>query len=147
MGYDIYSMREDRQKSHEYAKKHTPWVLEENGELPDYWRNTAYYRMNIGGMGILRKINEILGVEFLNEALWDNSGTVIRDWECRDAAEALAAKDDLDIRAAVIEALSSYDGAQFLIDKDGEVEGWIQEVRHWQEYLDLCSELKGCEVL
>ena len=147
MGYDIYSMREDREKSHEYAKKNTPWVLGDNGELPDYWRNTAYYRMNIWGMGILRQLNEKLGVEFLNEALWDNSGTVIRDWECRDAAEALAAKDDLDIRAAVIEALSSYDGAQFLIDKDGEVEGWIQEVRHWQEYLDLCSELKGCEVL
>ena len=130
-----------------YAKKATPWIFGGSDEAPDYWRNTVYYRMNIGGMGILRKINEILGVEFLNEALWDNSGTVIRDWECRDVAEALAAKDDLDIRAAVIEALSSYDGAQFLIDKDGEVEGWIQEVRHWQEYLDLCSELKGCEVL
>ena len=147
MGYDIYSMREDREKSHEYAKKNTPWVLGDNGELPDYWRNTAYYRMNIWGMGILRQLNERLGVGFLNEALWDNSGTVIRDWECGDAAEILAKKDDLEIRAAVIEALSSDPHASFLIDKDGEVQGWIEEVRHWQEYLRLCSELKGCEVL
>ena len=147
MGYDIYSMREDREKSLAYAKKATPWIFGGSDEAPDYWRNTVYYRMNIGGMGILRKINELLGVAFLNEALWDNSGTVIRDWECGDASEILAKKDDLEIRAAVIEALNEYDGAQFLIDKDGEVQGWIEEVRHWQEYLHICSELKGCEVL
>jgi hypothetical protein len=147
MGYDIYSMREDREKSLAFAKKATPWIFGDSDEAPDYWRNTAYYRMNIGGMGILRKLNELLGVGFLNEALWDNSGTVIRDWECHDAAEALAQKDDLEIRAAVIEALNEYDGTKFLIDKDGEVQGWIEEVRHWQEYLRICSELKGCEVL
>jgi hypothetical protein len=147
MGYDIYSMREDREKSLAFAKKATPWVFGDNDEAPDYWRNTAYYRMNIGGMVILRKINELLGVAFLNEALWDNSGTVIRDWECFDAWEILVKKDDLEIRAAVIEALSSDEHASFLIDKDGEIQGWIEEVRHWQEYLHICSDLKGCEVL
>lgn len=143
MGYDIYSMREDREKSHEYAKKHTPWVLEENGELPDYWRNTAYYRMNIWGMGVLRALNEKLGVEFLNEALWDNSGTVIRDWECEDAAEKLAAKDDLEIRAAVIEVVKD----EPELNNDEQIGLWVQEVRAWQEYLSICANLKGCEVL
>ena len=143
MGYDIYSMREDREKSHAFAKKSTPWVLEENGELPDYWRNTAYYRMNIWGMGTLRQLNEKLGVGFLNEALWDNSGTVIRDWECYDAAEALAKKDDLEIRAAVVEVVK--DDPQ--LNNDEGVGLWVQEVRHWQEYLRICSDLKGCEVL
>ena len=143
MGYDIYSMREDREKSLAYAKKATPWIFGGSDEAPDYWRNTVYYRMNIGGMGILRKINEILGVEFLNEALWDNSGTVIRDWECEDAAEKLAAKDDLEIRAAVIEVVKD----EPELNNDEQVGLWVQEVRAWQEYLSICAELKGCEVL
>ena len=143
MGYDIYSMREDREKSLAYAKKATPWIFGGSDEAPDYWRNTVYYRMNIGGMGILRKINEILGVEFLNEALWDNSGTVIRDWECEDAAGKLAAKDDLEIRAAVIEVVKD----EPELNNDEQVGLWVQEVRAWQEYLSICAELKGCEVL
>ena len=143
MGYDIYSMRPDREQSLAFAKKATPWVLEENGELPSYWQDTAYFRMNIWGMGVLRQLNEKLGVEFLNEALWDNSGTVIRDWECRDAAEALSKKDDLEIRAAVVEVVKN----EPELNNDEQVGLWVEEVRHWQEYLRICAELKGCEVL
>jgi hypothetical protein len=99
--------------------------------------------MNIWGMGILRQLNEKLGVGFLNEALWDNSGTVIRDWECEDAADALAAKDDLEIRAAVIEAVKD----EPELNNDEQVGLWVKEVRAWQEYLRICADLKGCEVL
>lgn len=143
MGYDIYSMRPDRERSHDYAKKRTPWVLEDDGSLPSYWQDTAYYRMNIWGMAVLRELNDRLGVASLNEALWDNSGTVIRDWECRNAAELIAAKSDAEIRTIVAEVVKAFPE----LDNEEQIGMWVEEVRSWQEYLALCADLKGCEVL
>lgn len=141
MGYDIYSMLPDKEKAKKYAKEATPWVFDEHGVYVG--SDSVYYRMNIWGMGILRSLNEALGVSYLNEYLCDNSGRVIRSWECREAADHLNGLSDDEIREAVMEIVAG----DTQLDTPEEIAAWVKEVRHWQEYLNLCSELKGCEVL
>jgi hypothetical protein len=144
MGYDIYSLREDRDKAEAYAKKSRNLWIEEDGSYAATAPSTVYYRMNIWGMGILRELNEQLGVGFLNEYLVDNSGRVIRSWECEDAAETLASKTDEEILEVVKSVVANEE--QISGDAD-EIQAWAKEVRMWQEYLLICSDLKGCEVL
>ena len=141
MGYDIFSMREDKAAAEAYARKHTKWLFDANGNYTG--SEAVYYRLNIWGMGILRQLNEKLGVEYLNNALWDNSGTVIRDWECHEASEHLNGIPDEVIREAVQEVVK---GDEHL-DNPEEIQAWVNEVRSWQEYLRICGALKGCEVL
>lgn len=143
MGYDIYSLREDRDKAAAYAKKSRNLWIEEDGSYAVNAPSTVYYRMNIWGMGILRELNEQLGVGFLNEYLVDNSGRVIRNWECEDAAEILASKTDEEI----LEVVASVVANEEQLNNPDEIQAWAKEVRMWQEYLLICSDLKGCEVL
>lgn len=138
MGYDIYSMMPNRDAAEAYARKATTWLIDENDQYTG--GDTVYYRMNIWGMAILRQLNDKLGVEYLNEYLWDNSGKVIRAWECHEASEHLNSIPDEVIRAAVKSTVENPNDEE-------DVEGWVNEVRNWQQYLRVCGALKGCEVL
>jgi len=146
MGYDIYSMREDREKAIAYDQKwgNTFWFNKETGEY-ERKSNTVYYRQNIGGMSVLRDIHLALGVGELNDSLYDNSGTVIRDWECEKFADEIDAKTDEEIAAAARPAViaAQYADADNL---DEETAYWVKEVRAWADFLRTCSELKGAEV-
>lgn len=145
MGYDIFSMREDRKKAIAYDQKwgNTFWFNKETGEY-ERKSNTVYYRMNIGGMVVLRDIHLTLGVADLNDSLYDNSGTVIRDWECEKFADAIDAKTDEEILLAVKAALAAQ--SPETVDEPEEIAAWAKEVRAWADFLRTCSELKGAEV-
>jgi hypothetical protein len=146
MGYDIFSMREDREKAIAYDQKwgNTFWFNKETGEY-ERKSNTVYYRTNIGGMAVLRDIHLALGVADLNDSLYDNSGTVIRDWECEKFADAIDAKTDEEIAAAARPAIVAAYYAQ-ADDLEEEVAYWVKEVRAWADFLRVCADLKGAEV-
>ena len=146
MGYDIFSMREDREKAIAYDQKwgNTFWFNKETGEY-ERKSNTVYYRMNIGGMVVLRDIHLTLGVSDLNDSLYDNSGTVIRDWECEKFADEIDAKTDEEIAAAARPAIVAAYYAQ-ANDLEEEVVYWVKEVRAWADFLRVCADLKGAEV-
>lgn len=147
MGYDIYSMREDREQAIAYDKAwgNTFWFNKDTGEY-ERRSSSVYYRLNIWGMAVLRDIHAALGIAEINEALWDNSGTVIRDWECRNYADFIAEKSDAEIRAAVEQALVAHDEYPKGDDVEEEVAGWVKEVRAWGDFLNRCADLKGAEV-
>jgi hypothetical protein len=145
MGYDIFSMREDRAKAIAYDKKwgNDFWFDKETGE---YQRkaDTVYFRANIWGMAIIREIHSALGIAELNEALYDNSGTVIRDWECERYADFFDGKTDEEIKAAVLVAFAAQ--APESAQDAEEIAAWIKEIRAWADFLRVCSDLKGAEV-
>ena len=145
MGYDIFSMREDREKAIAYDQKwgNTFWFNKETGEY-ERKSNTVYYRQNIGGMAVLRDIHIALGVADLNDSLYDNSGTVIRDWECEKFADAIDAKTDEEILSAVKAALAAQ--SPETADEPEEIAAWAKEVRAWADFLRVCADLKGAEV-
>ena len=153
MGYDIFSMREDRDRAIAYDKKwgNTFWFDKDTGEYARQ-SNTVYYRQNIWGMAVLRDINTALGLADLNDSLYDNSGTVIRDWECERYADAIDAKTDEEITKEVRIVLASHDLITPLStgllsgDQEEEVVAWVKEVRAWSDFLRTCADLKGAEV-
>jgi hypothetical protein len=145
MGYDIFSMREDREKAIAYDKKwgNDFWFNKETGEY-ERKSNTVYFRANIWGMAILREVHSALGVADLNDALYDNSGTVIRDWECEKYADLIDAKTDDEILAAVLVAFAAQSPES--AEDPEEITAWVKEVRAWADFLRTCSDLKGAEV-
>jgi hypothetical protein len=145
MGYDIFSMREDREKAIAYDQK---WgnTFRFDKDTGEYTRSgsTVYFRANIWGMAIIREVHSALGMSDLNDALYDNSGTVIRDWECEKYADHLDAKSDDEIKAALLEVLVAT--SPELANDPDEVSAWVKEIRAWADFLRVCADLKGCEV-
>lgn len=145
MGYDIFSMREDREKAIAYDQKwgNDFWFNKDTGEY-ERKSNTVYFRANIWSMQVIREVHFALGISELNEALYDNSGTVIRDWECERYADFIDGKTDEEIKAAVLVALAAT--SPELLGDEAEIAAWVKEIRAWADFLRVCADLKGAEV-
>ena len=149
MGYDIYSLRENRELAAAHAKKFRSMWIEADGSYAALAPSTLYFRLNIWGMGYLRSFHEEIGFPEVNEKLYDNSGNIIKNYECEELSEAIAALSDQrikDIMAGILLA-SPYTDDATKTDPEEESTAWVEMIREWQAFLGHCVELKGCEVL
>jgi hypothetical protein len=149
MGYDIYSLREDRALAEAHARKHRSMWFNEDGSYDEKAPSTLYFRLNIWGMGYLRSFHEEIGFPEVNEKLYDNSGNIIKNYECEELSQAIAALSDArikDIMTGILLA-SPYTDDATKTDPEEESTAWLKVIREWQDFLGHCVELKGCEVL
>lgn len=149
MGYDIFSLLPDRKAAEAHAKKHRSMWINEDGSYDEKAPETLYFRLNIWGMPMLREFHDSIGFDSVNENLMDNSGNVIKDYECREIAEKIAGTSDqtiLEIMTEIIKA-NPYSSDKSKIDPSEEARYWLAIVREWQDFLFGCAKLKGCEVL
>ena len=149
MGYDIYSLREDRSLAEAHAKKFRSMWIEPDGSYAERAPSALYFRLNIWGMGYLRSFHEEIGFPEVNENLYDNSGNIIKDYECEELSEAIKALSDASIKEIFENVLRNDPHADDATkaDPSEEAERWVELAREWQEFLAHCVELKGCEVL
>jgi len=149
MGYDIYSLLPDRKVAEAHAKKHRSMWINEDGSYDEKAPDTLYFRLNIWGMPMLRDFHEAIGFDDVNENLYDNSGNIIKDYECRKISEKIASLTDDEIKKEMVEILlrNPFIDDATKADPSEEATAWVELIREWQEFLSGCSELKGCEVL
>jgi hypothetical protein len=149
MGYDIYSLREDRSLAEAHAKKFRSMWIEPDGSYAERAPSTLYFRLNIWGMGYLRSFHEEIGQGEVNENLYDNSGNIIKDYECEDLSEAIGKLEDGEIKKIMTGILlaSPYTDDATKADPEEESTAWLGVIREWQEFLAASANLKGCEVL
>lgn len=149
MGYDIYSLLPDREAAAAHAKKYRSMWIDEDGSYAAEAPDTLYFRLNIWCMPMLRDFHEAIGLDDVNESLVDNSGDVIKNYQCRQLSEKIAAMGDDEIIAemSVIIKGNAYASDADKADPSEEATAWLGLVREWQDFLALCADLKGCEVL
>ena len=149
MGYDIYSLRENRELAAAHAKKFRSMWIEEDGSYAERAPSTLYFRLNIWGMGYLRSFHEEIGFPEVNENLYDNSGNIIKNYDCEELSEEIKNLSDERIKDIMIAILvaSPYTDDDTKAKPDEEATAWLGVIREWQEFLGHCAELKGCEVL
>lgn len=149
MGYDIYSLLPDRKAAAEHAKKHRSMWVNEDGSYDEKAPDTLYFRLNIWGMPMLRDFHEAIGLDDVNESLVDNSGDVIKNYQCRQLSEKIAAMGDDEIKTIMTTLLvnNPYTDDETKAAPDEEATAWLGLIREWQDFLALCADLKGCEVL
>jgi hypothetical protein len=149
MGYDIYSLLPDRKAAAEHSKKHRSMWVNEDGSYDEKAPDTLYFRLNIWGMPMLREFHDAIGFDEVNENLLDNSGEVIKDYECRALSEKIASMSDEQIKNEMIAIIANN---PFMDDHtkafpSEEATSWVGLIREWQAFLEKCADLKGCEVL
>jgi hypothetical protein len=149
MGYDIYSLIEDRDLAEAHARKYRSMWIEPDGSYAERAPSTLYFRLNIWGMGYLRSFHEEIGFDEVNENLYDNSGNVIKDYECEALSEAIGKMSDEQIKKILedIIRVDPYSTDAARLDPSDEASSWVVIIREWQDFLDACVKLKGCEVL
>jgi hypothetical protein len=149
MGYDIYSLLPDRKAAEAHAKKYRSMWINEDGSYDEKAPDTLYFRLNIWGMPMLREFHDAIGFDEVNENLLDNSGEVIKDYECRTLSEKIAEMSDEEIIAEMSKIIKEnvYSSDADRIDPSDEAKSWLGLIREWQAFLALCADLKGCEVL
>ena len=99
MGYDIFSLLPNREAAAEHAKKYRSMWIEPDGSYAEKAPDTLYFRLNIWGMPLLREFHEAIGFDEVNECLYDNSGDVIKSYQCRGLSEMIAKMSDDEIIA------------------------------------------------
>jgi hypothetical protein len=149
MGYDIYSLLPNREAAAAHAKKYRSMWIDEDGSYAEKAPDTLYFRLNIWGMPMLRDFHEAIGLDDVNESLVDNSGDVIKNYQCRQLSEKIAAMGDDEIKTIMTTLLvnNPYTDDETKAAPDEEATAWLGLIREWQEFLALCADLKGCEVL
>lgn len=149
MGYDIYSLLPDRKAAAEHAKQYRSMWINEDGSYDEKAPDTLYFRLNIWGMPMLREFHDAIGFDDVNENLLDNSGQIIKDYECRAISEKIASMSDDEIKKEMIEILirNPFADDATKADPSEEATAWLGLVREWQAFLGKCADLKGCEVL
>ena len=149
MGYDIYSLRENRELAFAHAKKFRSMWIEPDGSYAERAPSTVYFRLNIWGMGYLRSFHEEIGFPEVNENLYDNSGNIIKDYECEELHNAISELSGEKIKEIITGILlaSPYTDDKTKADPDEEATAWVAIIEEWREFLGLCRTLKGCEVL
>lgn len=149
MGYDIFSLLPNREAAAEHAKKYRSMWIEPDGSYAEKAPDTLYFRLNIWGMPMLREFHEAIGFDEVNECLYDNSGDVIKSYQCRGLSEMIAKMTDDEIihEMSVIIKGNAYASDADKADPSEEAKSWLGLIREWQDFLAACAELKGCEVL
>jgi hypothetical protein len=149
MGYDIYSLLPNREAAAAHAKKYRSMWIDEDGSYAEKAPDTIYFRLNIWGMPMLRDFHDAIGFDEVNENLYDNSGNIIKDYECRKISEKIASLTDDEIKKEMVEILlrNPFTDDATKADPSEEADAWVGLVREWQEFLAQCADLKGCEVL
>ena len=145
MGYDVYSVDADAQKSESFARKWKyGWLFDkESQEFKGDSR--VYFRANIWGMGRIRGIvaniadNQGKDLEgFLRKFSWNDGEHVTTD-ECLEVATMIDSCPLPVLKSFCLEDLQDQDSAE-------ELGFAIDEVREFSEYLKTAAELNGCEV-
>ncbi len=149
MGYDIYSLRENREVAAAHAKKFRSMWIEKDGSYAENAPSAVYFRLNIWGMGYLRSFHDEIGFSEVNENLYDNSGNIIKDYECEKLYNAISEMSEEKIKEIMVGILlaSPYSDDKTKADPDEEATAWAGIIEEWREFLGLCRSLKGCEVL
>ena len=149
MGYDIYSLRENRELAAAHAKKFRSMWIEKDGSYAENAPSTLYFRLNIWGMGYLRSFHEEIGFPEVNEKLYDNSGNIIKDYECEELYDALSEMSEQKIKEIMTGILlaSPYTDDKTKADPEEEATAWVAVIEEWRQFLGHCRNLKGCEVL
>lgn len=149
MGYDIFSLRENRELAAAHAKKFRSMWIEPDGSYAEKAPSALYFRLNIWGMGYLRSFHDEIGFPEVNENLYDNSGNIIKDYECEELSEAIKQLSDERIKDIMTTILIADPNTNDDVkaNPDEEATAWLGLIREWQEFLDHCAQLKGCEVL
>ena len=149
MGYDIYSLRENRELAAAHAKQFRSMWIEKDGSYAESAPSTLYFRLNIWGMGYLRSFHEEIGFPEVNENLYDNSGNIIKDYECEELYDALSEMSEQKIKEIMTGILlaSPYTDDKTKADPEEEATAWVAVIEEWRQFLGHCRNLKGCEVL
>ena len=149
MGYDIYSLRENRELAAAHAKQFRSMWIEPDGSYAERAPSTLYFRLNIWGMGYLRSFHEEIGFPEVNEKLYDNSGNIIKDYECEELYDALSEMSEQKIKEIMTGILlaSPYTDDKTKADPEEEATAWVAVIEEWRQFLGHCRNLKGCEVL
>jgi hypothetical protein len=149
MGYDIYSLLPNRDAAAAHAKKYRSMWVNEDGSYDEKAPDTMYFRLNIWGMGYLRAFHDEIGFPEVNENLYDNSGNIIKNYECEELSEAIKSLSDERIKdimtTILVDDPNTIDEVKAAPDE--EAAAWTAIIREWQDFLAACAELKGCEVL
>ena len=149
MGYDIYSLRENRELAAAHAKQFRSMWIEPDGSYAERAPSTLYFRLNFWGMGYLRSFHEEIGFPEVNEKLYDNSGNIIKDYECEELYDALSEMSEQKIKEIMTGILlaSPYTDDKTKADPEEEATAWVAVIEEWRQFLGHCRNLKGCEVL
>jgi hypothetical protein len=145
MGYDVYSVDSDGQKSESFAKKWKyDWLFDkESQEFRGDSR--VYFRANIWGMGRIRDVvANIAGTQskdidgFLRKFSWNDGEHVTID-ECLEVAAM--------IDSCPPPVLQEFCLAHVQDPSSKEELGYaLAEIREFSDYLKTVAELGGCEV-
>lgn len=145
MGYDVYSVEADAQKSASFAKKWKyGWLFDkESQEFIGDAR--VYFRANIWGMGRIRNIVANIAAfqmreidDFLRKFSW-NDGEHVTVEECLDVAAI--------IDSCPLPVLKGFCEEHLQDPNSKEEMGYaIAEIREFSDYLKTSAELGGCEV-
>ena len=149
MGYDIYSLRENRELAAAHARQFRSMWIEKDGSYAENAPSTLYFRLNIWGMGYLRSFHDEIGFSEVNENLYDNSGNIIKDYECEELYDALSEMSEQKIKEIMTGILlaSPYTDDKTKADPEEEATAWVAVIEEWRQFLGHCRNLKGCEVL
>jgi hypothetical protein len=145
MGYDVYSVDADAQKSASFAKKWKyEWLFDkESQEFKGDSR--VYFRANIWGMSRIRDVVQKIANsqgrdvdDFLRKFSWNDGEHVTVD-ECLDVAAMIDSCPEPVLKEFYLEHVQDPSSKEEL--------GYaLAEIKEFSDYLKTSAELGGCEV-
>lgn len=145
MGYDIYSVEADAQKSASFAKKWKyEWLFDKESQE---FRGDArvYFRANVWGMSRIRDVVQKVANsqgrdvdDFLRKFSWNDGEHVTVD-ECLDVAAMIDSCPEPVLKEFYLEHVNDPSSKE-------ELSWGLREIREFSDYLKTSAELGGCEV-